>query len=113
MESDLLELASRVAAAYRLAVSVTPQGTVKAVGLHPNMIVAIEQAVGQLGLTHTRLLSFAGHDAQNLSTFTSTGLIFVPSFGLSHSPTEDVRDEDVINGANVVLHTLLQLSNDV
>jgi N-carbamoyl-L-amino-acid hydrolase len=112
MEADLLELAGRVAAAYRLTVSAIPQGTVKAVGLHPGMIGAMEQAIDHLGLTRTRLLSFAGHDAQNLSAFTATGLIFVPSFGLSHSPTEDVRDEDVINGANVVLHTLLRLSND-
>jgi N-carbamoyl-L-amino-acid hydrolase len=113
MEADLVELAGRVAAAYRLTVSVAPQGTVRAVDMYPHMIGAIEQAVGQLGLTHTRLLSFAGHDAQNMSAFTSTGLLFVPSFGLSHSSTENVRDEDVINGANVVLHTLLRLSNDV
>jgi len=37
-------------------------------------------------------------------------MIFVPSIGgISHSPLEFSRPEDIANGANVLLHTLLKL----
>jgi len=37
-------------------------------------------------------------------------MIFVPSVGgISHSPREFSRPEDIANGANVLLHTLLKL----
>jgi N-carbamoyl-L-amino-acid hydrolase len=37
-------------------------------------------------------------------------MIFVPSVGgISHSPREFSRPEDIRNGANVLLHTLLKL----
>jgi beta-ureidopropionase / N-carbamoyl-L-amino-acid hydrolase len=37
-------------------------------------------------------------------------MIFVPSVnGISHSPVERTEDRDVVNGANVLLGTLLRL----
>lgn len=71
-----------------------------------------EMAVS-LGLTHISLPSGAGHDAQNLSPVCPTGMIFVPSIdGLSHSPGEFTRQEDCINGANVLLQTALRMATD-
>ena len=81
--------------------------------MHPGMIQAVEQAATQVGLKHTRLLSLAGHDAQNLSAFTPTVLFFVPSVdSFSHNSREYTRDEDVINGAKVMLHTLLLVAQN-
>ena len=78
-----------------------------------SMIQTVEAAATGLGLRHTRLLSLAGHDAQVLSPFTPVVLFFVPSVaGLSHNPQEYTRDEDVINGANALLQTLLLLSKN-
>jgi N-carbamoyl-L-amino-acid hydrolase len=38
------------------------------------------------------------------------GMIFIPSKdGISHAPREYSRPADIENGANVLLHTLLQL----
>jgi len=54
--------------------------------------------------------SGAGHDAQDMALIAPTGMIFVPSVGgISHSPAEYTRDEDVVNGANVLLHTIVHL----
>jgi len=37
-------------------------------------------------------------------------MIFVPSVaGISHAPDENTSTQDVINGANVLLQTLLEL----
>jgi N-carbamoyl-L-amino-acid hydrolase len=54
--------------------------------------------------------SGAGHDAQAMAQLGPMGMIFVPSIGgISHSPKEFSRPNDVVNGANVLLATLLRL----
>jgi N-carbamoyl-L-amino-acid hydrolase len=51
--------------------------------------------------------SGAGHDAQEIARIAPIGMIFVPSVaGVSHSPNELTRPEDVTNGANVLLHSV-------
>ena len=47
-----------------------------------------------------------------LGKITSMGMIFVPSKGgLSHSPAEATDWEDIEAGANLLLHTLVELSS--
>ena len=54
--------------------------------------------------------SGAGHDAQSMAEITKAGMIFVPSVdGVSHSPREYTSPEDCVNGANVLLQSLLAL----
>ena len=70
----------------------------------------IEAAARGLGLTSKHLPSGAGHDAQHMATIAPVGMIFVPSVGgISHSPKEFTRPEDVVNGANVLLQTVLAI----
>jgi N-carbamoyl-L-amino-acid hydrolase len=70
----------------------------------------IAEAAHDLGLTTKSLPSGAGHDAQDMARLGPVGMIFVPSIGgISHSPREFSRPEDIANGANVLLHTLLKL----
>ena len=70
----------------------------------------IEDAARSLGLTHRRMPSGAGHDAQDLARITPTGMIFVPSVGgISHSPREYTETADIANGANVLLQTILAI----
>ena len=71
---------------------------------------AIEQAADSLGPRHTRLPSGAGHDAQMMALLGPIGMIFIPSIGgISHAPGERSRWEDVANGANVLMQTILEL----
>jgi N-carbamoyl-L-amino-acid hydrolase len=54
--------------------------------------------------------SGAGHDAQEMALLAPVGMIFVPSKGgISHSPGEFTPAEDMANGANVLLHTLMTI----
>jgi N-carbamoyl-L-amino-acid hydrolase len=70
----------------------------------------IAESARVLGLTSQLMPSGAGHDAQNLARIAPTGMIFVPSVGgISHSPKEFTRPEDMANGANVLLHTILKI----
>jgi len=72
----------------------------------------IADAVAGLRLTSQLMPSGAGHDAQDLARIGPMGMIFVPSVkGISHSPLELTRPQDVTNGANVLLQTILRLDH--
>jgi N-carbamoyl-L-amino-acid hydrolase len=70
----------------------------------------VADASTALGLSAIRMPSGAGHDAQSIALLAPVGMIFIPSVaGISHSPNELSRPDDLTNGANVLLHTLLAL----
>jgi N-carbamoyl-L-amino-acid hydrolase len=67
------------------------------------------QAEG-MGFSTKSLPSGAGHDAQEMARIAPMGMIFIPSKnGISHAPEEFSSKEDISNGANVLLHTILEL----
>jgi N-carbamoyl-L-amino-acid hydrolase len=71
---------------------------------------SIDQTAKSLGLTAKLMPSGAGHDAQEIARIGPAGMIFIPSVGgISHSPKEFSRPEDIEKGANVLLQTLLAL----
>jgi N-carbamoyl-L-amino-acid hydrolase len=72
----------------------------------------VADASVELGLSTLRMPSGAGHDAQSIALLAPVGMIFIPSVGgISHSPNELSRPDDITNGANVLLHTVLKLSS--
>jgi N-carbamoyl-L-amino-acid hydrolase len=80
----------------------------------PRIRSLISDAARELGLTTKAMPSGAGHDAQDMARLGPVGMIFVPSIGgISHSPKEFSRPNDIANGANVLLHTLLKLDKSV
>jgi N-carbamoyl-L-amino-acid hydrolase len=71
---------------------------------------AIGEAARELGLSTKSMPSGAGHDGQELADICPIGMIFIPSRdGISHSPREFSKPEDITNGANVLLKALLKL----
>jgi N-carbamoyl-L-amino-acid hydrolase len=76
----------------------------------PRVRALIEASARELGLSTRVMPSGAGHDAQAIAQLGPMGMIFIPSVGgISHSPKEFSRPEDITNGADVLLHTLLRL----
>jgi len=70
----------------------------------------IEQKSHELGYTTLRMPSGAGHDAQDMALLGPIGMIFIPSKGgISHSPEEYSSFEQMVNGTNVLLNTILSL----
>ena len=66
-----------------------------------------------LGYSVKRMPSGAGHDAQMLARVCPTAMIFTPSVdGISHNPAEFTASEDLLAGANVLLHAMLALANE-
>jgi N-carbamoyl-L-amino-acid hydrolase len=74
----------------------------------------INESAKELGLSTLFIPSGAGHDAQDMAKITPTGMIFIPSVGgISHSPKEYSRPQDITNGVNVLLQTILKIDRSV
>lgn len=73
----------------------------------------IEDKAGGRGWSHQRLLSGAGHDAQEFAAVCPAGMIFVPGLydGISHNPRELSTLEACAQGAQVLLDTLVELAS--
>lgn len=111
MEAMLIRLAQESAAHYGLTVSSRRMVHMPVAKMSDKAIRATETACQALNISHTRLVSYAGHDAQMMSNFTPTGMIFVPSVdGISHSPKEFTEWQHIVKGANVLLHTILNMA---
>jgi N-carbamoyl-L-amino-acid hydrolase len=85
----------------------------RAPSMFPDRIVdAIEHAARALGIAHMRLPSGAFHDANFIADLAPTGMIFVPcAKGISHSPAESAKPEDLAAGARVLAAALVTLAN--
>jgi N-carbamoyl-L-amino-acid hydrolase len=71
----------------------------------------IDACSRRLGYAPRRMTSGAGHDAQMIARIAPTAMIFVPSVrGISHNPAEHTEPAHLAAGADVLLHTLLDLA---
>ncbi len=111
MEADLIALARQAAKLHNLTLEVTEAGRSPPAPMAERLMGAIEMAADGLGPSHQRLTSQAAHDAQSISSVVPSAMLFVPSAGgISHNPREFTRSEHVVNGANVLLRSLLHLA---
>ena len=78
----------------------------------PDLVRVIDEAVGDLGLPHLRMVSGAGHDTQVLARRgVRRAMIFVPSRdGRSHSPDEFTATLDIVAGIAVLTEVLYRLA---
>lgn len=74
----------------------------------PQVMDWIDASASSLGLSKQRMPSGAGHDAQEIAHIAPMGMIFIPSVGgISHSPNEFSKPDDITNGANVLLNAVI------
>jgi len=106
-------IAHEVAEKWGLEVTVERMRVSEPAQMSPHLQAIIAEAAKELGLKTHWMNSGAGHDAQVMAKIAPAGMIFVPSRqGRSHSPAEHTDWDQIENGANVLLHTLLRLAND-
>ena len=111
LDKSLMELAHKSAVRFNLGLEIEFLGKHAPAPMTVQVQSAILKAAQTLGLAAISLASGAGHDAQSLDNFCPTGMIFVPSVeGISHSPKEFTEWHDCINGANMLLQTVLELA---
>lgn len=78
------------------------------VAFDDDLVDQIEATAERLGMSHMRLPSGAGHDAQMLARICPAAMIFVPSVaGLSHNVAEFTDAADIAAGADLLLAVVL------
>lgn len=108
--SDLKEELVLIARDTDTTIEIVPQLNVAPSPAADHIQAIIAEVSDRFGLSHMPLPSRAGHDALEMGRFTDMGMIFVPSEGgFSHSEMEYTTPEECVNGANVLLETLLRL----
>jgi N-carbamoyl-L-amino-acid hydrolase len=71
----------------------------------------IASTARRLGHSCRPMTSGAGHDAQMIARIAPSAMIFVPSVkGISHNGAEHTEPEHLAAGADVLLHTLIELA---
>src|SRR2546425_1913837 len=104
VESDQIAKSSRVTFDFKELNTNIPAPT------DSRIRAIIDNSAKELGLTTKQMPSGAGHDAQDMARIGPVGMIFIPSVGgISHSPKEFSRPQDIENGANVLLGVLRKL----
>jgi N-carbamoyl-L-amino-acid hydrolase len=99
-----------IAQATDTVITMVPQLNVAPSPAADHIQAIVANASESLGLSYMTMPSRAGHDALEMGRFTDMGMIFVPSAGgFSHSEVEYTTPEECIQGANVLLETLLRL----
>jgi allantoate deiminase len=110
LDRALLERAGQEAHRFGLELKVESLGKHSPSPMSKEIQHVFAEACDGLGLTHTSLVSGAGHDGQSLADICPVGMIFVPSVdGASHAPREFTVWEACVNGANVLLQAALRL----
>lgn len=102
---------TRVAEEEGVTVSTRSLARFEPVVFDSRVVDLVESVAALHGHSHMRMPSGAGHDAQMLARVCPTAMIFVPSHrGISHNPAEHTDPEQLVDGANVLLHTMLSLT---
>jgi beta-ureidopropionase / N-carbamoyl-L-amino-acid hydrolase len=112
-EARLAAFLAQLAADEGVSITSARLARFEPVVFDPAVVQRIERVAARLGLSQRRMTSGAGHDAQMLARLCPTAMIFVPSVkGISHNPAEHTAPADLAAGADVLLHTLLDLAQD-
>ena len=83
---------------------IQPLSDVPGAAMDPGIMATLDRVCEDLGRTHRRLWSGAGHDAQVLARHVPAGMLFVPSRkGISHAPGESTEDAHLVLGARALL----------
>ncbi|GMA51405.1 Zn-dependent hydrolase [Alicyclobacillus contaminans] len=111
VEQRIRTVAARICADRQLDLSIAVLQDIAPVRCDERIQAAIRTACAQVGLSPLTVVSGAGHDGMQLQHLCPIGMIFVRSKdGVSHHPAEWSSPEDCAAGAEVLYHTLLQLS---
>ena len=98
-----------IAEALDIDVSVDEVGHFDPVTFDVTCVKAVRDAAERLGLSHTDIVSGAGHDACWINRVAPTAMVMCPCVdGLSHNEAEEITKEWATNGANVLLQAVVE-----
>jgi hydantoinase/carbamoylase family amidase len=101
-----------VEAKYGVEIDITRTSLAEPTHLDEQILDVLRQAARGANVEYLEMPSWAGHDAQLMASIVPTAMIFVPSIdGVSHSPLEDTKWEDIAVGLKVYSRALMNLAS--
>ena len=114
MRAQLEAEAPQIAAELGLGIEIEPVGHFDPVTFDPDLVKVVRGAAEDLGLSHMNIVSGAGHDACWVNRVAPTVMIMCPCVdGLSHNEAEEISPEWAAAGADVLLHSVLEVAEVV
>ncbi len=111
MQAGIEEILAQQAAAQRVNCTWQQLHHAPPVETRTHIREAVEQGAAAAGLESMPLVSWAAHDAMNMSLVTDAGMLFVPCRdGRSHTPEEYVTPKNIACGIAVLTNALLTLA---
>jgi N-carbamoyl-L-amino-acid hydrolase len=102
---------ARLATDEGVRIETKPLARFEPVAFDKGVADLIARTAAKLGHSCRPMTSGAGHDAQMMARLCPTAMVFVPSVkGISHNPAEHTEPAHLAAGADVLLHTLLELA---
>lgn len=111
---ELLELYARVAREEKVSLQHKETARTPDIAFAPKVQSLVAKYATERHLSHQKIVSGAGHDAQEIAAICPTGMVFVPgeNDGISHNPRELSTREQCANGVNVLLDVVLELAEE-
>src|SRR5262249_21875546 len=95
-ERALVDYLERITKEQGVTISAERLARLAPVAFDQTLVAHVEAAADARGLTHRRMTSGAGHDAQMIARIAPAAMIFVPSVGgISHNPKECTAAADL------------------
>jgi N-carbamoyl-L-amino-acid hydrolase len=112
-EQHLASSTDALAAQHGVQVTWERMAKTAVVPFHPGLGDLLVATAGDLGLPSVRLMSGAGHDAQEIAAICPTAMVFVAgeNAGISHTPREYSNPVACANGTDVLANAVLRLAD--
>ena len=112
-EQAIYEIMQEMCTKYNVNYTLKAENKIQPIELSTDIIDIFRDNCAKLGLSSCIMPSWAGHDAKVLAEKVPTGMLFAPSVaGISHSPFEHTKDQDIKNVTAVLKATLTSLCNE-
>jgi N-carbamoyl-L-amino-acid hydrolase len=111
-EQHLASYADKLAAQHRVQIAWERMAKTAVVPFHPGIGDMLAATAEDLGLPYVRVMSGAGHDAQEIAAICPAAMVFVAgeNGGISHTPREYSNPGACANGTDVLANTVLRLA---
>ena len=97
--AKVMEAVERVQREDRVSIEIVAEHSWAQNPYPENGLALAREVADDLGLTHARVMTVAGHDSTNMKEEVPTVMLFVPSVdGISHNLAEYTKDEDLLAG---------------
>lgn len=97
----VMETVARVQREDRVEIDIVAEHSWNQNPYPENGVELAREVAEELGLSHARVFTVAGHDSTNMKDDVPTVMLFVPSVaGVSHNLEEFTRDEDLLAGVD-------------